>query len=58
MFLLLSFSNIDLYFLTSAVIAQIFNPIAELVVPIGILTKELEVKVETHTATAEAKIRK
>ena len=58
MFLLLSFFNIDLYFLTPALMAQIFNPNAELVIPIGILTKEAKVKIETHTVTAEAKIRK
>ena len=34
------FLIIDLYFLTPAVIAQIFNPIAGLVIPIGIPTKE------------------
>ena len=34
------FLIIDLYFLIPAVIAQIFNPIAELVIPIGIPTKE------------------
>ena len=30
----------DLYFLTPAVIAKVFNPIAESVIPIGIPTKE------------------
>ena len=34
------FLIIDLFFLISAVIAQIFNTIAELVIPIGIPTKE------------------
>ena len=34
------FLIIDLYFLTPAVIAQIFNPIAGLVIPIEIPTKE------------------
>ena len=34
------FLIIDLYFLILAVIAEIFNPIAELVVPIGIQTTE------------------
>ena len=34
------FLIIDLYFLIPAVITQIFNPIAELVIPIGIPTKE------------------
>ena len=31
---------INLYFLITAVIAQFFNPIVELVIPIGIPTKE------------------
>ena len=34
------FLIIDLYFLIPAVIAQIFNPIAELVIPIGIPSKQ------------------
>ena len=51
------FLNIDLYFLITAVIAQIFNPIAELVIPIGILSKEAKVKIKTHPVIAEAKIR-
>ena len=34
------FLIIDLYFLIPAVIAQIFNPIAELVIPIVIPAKE------------------
>ena len=35
-----SFLIIDLYFLIPTFIAQIFNPIEELVIPIGIPTKE------------------
>ena len=38
------------------VIAQIFNPTAELVVPIEILTIEAKAKAETYTVTIEAKI--
>ena len=34
------FLIIDLYFLTPAAIAQFFNPIARLVVPTGIPSKE------------------
>ena len=49
---------IDLYFLTLAVIAQIFNPIAELVIPIGILIKEQEAEIEMYPRIVEAKIRK
>ena len=51
------FLIIDLYFLITAVIAQIFDPIAELVIPIGILTKEAKAEMETHPVIVEAKIR-
>ena len=43
------FLTIDLYFLIIAVIEQVFNPIAELVIPIGIPIKE--VKSEIHPVT-------
>ena len=52
------FVIIDLYFLISAVIAQMFNPIAELVIPIGIPTEEAKAEMETHPVILEAKIRK
>ena len=42
------FLVIDLYFLIPAVIVQMFNPIAELVIPTGIPTKEEKADVETH----------
>ena len=42
------FLIINLYFLFPAVIAQIFNPIAELVIPTGIPIKEENVEIETH----------
>ena len=48
------FLIIDLHFLISAVTAQIFNPIAELVIP----TKEEILDMETHPAIAEPTIRK
>ena len=48
----------DLYFLNSAVIAQIFGPIAELVVPIGIPTKDTKAEMATHTVIVEAKIKR
>ena len=38
----LLFLFIDLYFLIPAAITQTFNPIAELVIPIGISTKEVK----------------
>ena len=47
---------IDLYFLIPAVIAQIFNPIAELVIPIGIPAKEAKTEIEIHPVIVEAKI--
>ena len=52
------FLIIDLYFLIFAVITQIFNPIAKIVIPIGIATKEAKAKMETHLVTAEIKISK
>ena len=41
------FLIINFYFLFPAVIAQIFNPIAELVIPTGIPIKEENVEIET-----------
>ena len=38
----------DFYFIISAVIAQIFNPIAELVIPTGIATNEVNAEIETN----------
>ena len=52
------FLIIDLYLLILAFIAQIFDSAAELVIPIGIPTKEAKAKIETHPATAAAKISK
>ena len=49
---------IDLYFLIAVVIAQILNPIAELVIPIGIPIKFEKVEKETHQVIVEPKIRK
>ena len=48
---------IDLYFLIHAFIAQFINPIAELVIPIGIPSKEAKLKIEIHPVNVEAKIR-
>ena len=50
------FLNIDLYFLIPAVIAPNFIPIAELVIPIGIPTKEVKAEIEIHPVIVEAKI--
>ena len=49
----LVFLIIDLYFLIPAVIAQIFNTIAENVIPIWIPTKEAKTEMETHLAILE-----
>ena len=52
------FLIIDLYFLIPAAIAQNFNPITELVIPIGIPIKEEKAVIEIHPVIVEAKIRK
>ena len=54
----LFFLIIDLYFLVPAIIAQIFNPIAGLVIPIGIPNDEAKAEIELHPVTTKAKIRK
>ena len=48
---------IDLYFLIPAAFAQIFNPIAELVIPINIPSNEAKAEIEIHPAIVEAKIK-
>ena len=45
-FFLLFFLIINFYFLTSPVITQFFNLIAELTISIGITTKEAKTKLE------------
>ena len=47
------FLIIDLFFLIPAVFAQIFNPIAELVIPIGIPTNEAKAEMEIHPVIVE-----
>ena len=49
---------IDLYFLIPAIIAQIFNHIAGLVISIRIPIKEAKSEMEIYPVTVEAKIRK
>ena len=51
------FLNIGLYFLIPAVIVQILNFIAEVIVPIGIPSKEAIEEIEIHSVTAETKVR-
>ena len=48
----------DLYFLIPVVVAQIFNPIAELVIPIGIPIKEEKAENEIDPVIVETKIKK
>ena len=47
---------IDLYFLILAVTAQIFTSIAELLLFIGIPTKEAKVEIEIHPVIIELEI--
>ena len=48
---------IDLYFLAPAIIAQTFNPIAELVITIEIPAKKTNGDIESHLVIAETIIR-
>ena len=48
----------DLYFLILVVITQIFDPIAELMIPIGIPAKEEKEEMEIHPVTIDIKISK
>ena len=51
------FLIIDLYWLIAAAIAQMFNPMAELVIPTGIPSKEAKADIEIHLVIVEAKVR-
>ena len=51
------FFLIDLCFLIPAVIIQIFNPVAELVIVRGIPTKEAKGEMETHPIIVETILR-
>ena len=50
------FLIIDLYFLIPAVITQAFNPIAELIIFIGIPIKETKTEMEKHPVTVKTNI--
>ena len=50
------FLIIDLYFLIPAVMTQIFNPIVELAIPIGIPTKGAKAEMEAHPVIVEIAI--
>ena len=59
MFLLIFFFLITgIYFLILVFTAQLVNPIEELVIPIGIPSKEAKPEIETNPVTAATKIRK
>ena len=57
MLFLLSFI-IDLYILIPAVMAQMFIPTTELVIPIGTQTNEDDAEIETQPITVETKLSK
>ena len=42
------FLIIDLYFLIAEVIPQMFNPVAEIVIPIGMPAEQKKAEMETH----------
>ena len=52
------FMIIALHFLVPAAIAQKFHPIAELVIPEGIPSKEAKAEIEIYLIVVESKIRK
>ena len=52
------FLVIDFYFFIPTAIAQTFNPIGELLIPIGIPIKEAKAEIEIHAVLVETKIRK
>ena len=56
--LLLLFLNYWLIFLIPVVIPQISNPVAKLIVPIGITTKEANAEMEAHLVIAEIAVSK
>ena len=55
--LFFSFLFNDLYLFIPAVIAQIFNPAAELIIFIGMPTKKEKAEIKIYSVIAEAKIR-
>ena len=52
------FLIIDWYFWIPAVYEQMFNPITELIIPIGTPNKEAKGETEIHPLIVESKIRK
>ena len=51
------FEIIGLYFVMPVAIVQVFNPLAELVTPIRISSKEAYAEIEIHPVIAEIKIK-
>ena len=49
---------IDLYFRIPAAIAQMFSPITELLIPVGIPCKEENTEIQIHPVIVETKTRK
>ena len=47
---------IDLYFLSHALIGQFLNPIAELIIPVGIPSRKAKAEFEMHLVTVKVKI--
>ena len=54
---LLFFLIIDLYFSILVIIAYIYSPTVELVVPTGKLTNQSNAEIKTEPLTAETKVR-
>ena len=52
------FLIIGFYFLILPIIAKIFNPILELIMPLEISTKEAKAEMEIDTINAKTKVRK
>ena len=52
------FLNYLFILLILAIIAQMFNPIVELIIPLEISTKEAKSEMDIHTVTVKAKIRR
>ena len=55
--LFFSFLFNDLYLFIPAVIAQIFNPVAEPIIFIGMPTKKEKAEIKIYSVIVEAKIR-
>ena len=56
-FFLFFFLIIDLYVVILGVIALIFNPNAELLIPIGRTSKKAKAEIEINSVTVEVKMR-